>query len=228
MSETIKRDILPSNGFGVGDLWYRAARVGCGVELARVYMKKVSEVVIPKEVQYEQYTYEVTGIADCPFSCCKSLKSITIPNNITSIESCGFSGVFGGCSSLTSIIVQNGNPTYDSRNNCNAIIETRSNTLIAGCPTTNIPDSVTSIGYSAFNGCESLTSTTIPNSVKNIGKRAFYNCTGLTFITIPESVESIGDSAFAGCSSLTSVTIPDSVTSIGVDAFPKHTKIIRE
>ena len=227
MSEAIKRDILPSNGFGVGDLWYRAARVGNGVELARVYMKKVSEVVIAKEVQYEQYTYEVTRIADCPFSCCKSLKSITIPNNITSIESCGFSGVFGGCSSLTSIIVQNGNPTYDSRNNCNAIIETRSNTLIAGCPTTIIPNSVTSIGYSAFNGCESLTSIIIPNSIKNIGKRAFYR-TGLTFITIPNSVESIGDSAFAGCSSLTSVTIPNSVTSIGVDAFPKHTKIIRE
>ena len=82
-----------------------------------------------------------------------------------------------------------------------------------------IPDSVTSIGSSAFCHCRSLTSITIPNSVTSIGDSAFYNCTSLTSITIPDSVTSIGNSAFRLCSSLTSITIPNSVTSIGNSAF---------
>ena len=84
-----------------------------------------------------------------------------------------------------------------------------------------IPDSVTSIGSSAFRHCSSLTSITIPNSVKSIGDNAFYYCRSLTSITIPNSVTSIGDSAFYNCTSLTSITIPDSVTSIGNSAFSR-------
>ena len=82
-----------------------------------------------------------------------------------------------------------------------------------------IPDSVTSIGGSAFYGCTSLTSVTIPDSVTSIGSYAFFNCSSLTSITIPNSVTSIGGFAFKNCHSLTSVTIPDSVTSIGRAAF---------
>ena len=82
-----------------------------------------------------------------------------------------------------------------------------------------IPDSVTSIGSSAFEDCTSLTSVTIPDSVTSIGEGAFQYCTGLTSVTIPDSVTSIGEGAFAGCTGLTSVTIPDSVTSIGSGAF---------
>ena len=81
-----------------------------------------------------------------------------------------------------------------------------------------IPDSVTSIGYAAFSYCRSLTSITIPDSVTSIGSQAFYNCTSLTSITIPDGVTSIGDSAFSNCG-LTSITIPGSVTSIGKFAF---------
>ncbi len=81
-----------------------------------------------------------------------------------------------------------------------------------------IPDSVTSIGYAAFSYCRSLTSITIPDSVTSIGSHAFYNCTSLTSITIPDGVTSIGDSAFSNCG-LTSITIPGSVTSIGKFAF---------
>ena len=82
-----------------------------------------------------------------------------------------------------------------------------------------IPDSVTSIGSSAFYDCDSLTSITIPDSVTSIGDDAFYDCDSLTSITIPDSVTSIGENAFSYCSSLTSITIPDSVTSIGDYAF---------
>ena len=82
-----------------------------------------------------------------------------------------------------------------------------------------IPNSVTSIGNSAFYDFDSLTNITIPNSVTSIGGYAFYDCNSLTSITIPNSVTSIGDYAFNSCSSLTSVTIPESVTSIGFFAF---------
>ena len=143
------------------------------------------------------------------------LTSITIPESVTSIES----KAFHSCQSLTSIIVEKGNSVYDSRNNCNAIIEKESNTLIAGCKNTVIPNSVTDIGIDAFYECSGLTSITIPNSVTNIGSSSFYGCFELTQITIPNSVMCIGNSAFANCSCLTSITIPNSVTSIGIYAF---------
>lgn len=82
-----------------------------------------------------------------------------------------------------------------------------------------IPNSVTSIGHSAFSGCRGLTSISIPNGVTSIGDDTFFNCSSLTSITIPNSVTSIGKYAFCRCTGLTSVTIPNSVTSIGYDAF---------
>ena len=172
-------------------------------------------IVIPSSVDYNGTTYSVTRIGDWAFSYCYDLTGIEIPNSVTSIEYYAFSS----CSSLTSIVVDAGNSIYDSRNDCNAIIETASNTLIAGCQNTIIPNSVTSIGEHAFNGCKSLTSIEIPNSVTSIGNYAFEHCTSLTSIEIPNSVTSIGYAAFDGCTSLTSVVIGNSVTSIGNYAF---------
>ena len=157
----------------------------------------------------------VTAIGDCAFLDCPGLTSITIPNSVTSI---GYNA-FCWCRGLESIVVDPGNTKYDSRENCNAIIETESNTLLYGCQNTVIPNSVTSIGDNAFIGCDGLTSITIPNSVTSIGDWAFQCCYGLTSITIPNSVTAIGDGAFYSCSGLTSITIPNSVTSIESSAF---------
>ena len=157
----------------------------------------------------------VTSIGDRAFSSCTGLTSIAIPNSVTSIGEAALIG----CTGLTSVIVEEGNTIYDSRENCNAIIETATNTLIKGCQNTTIPNSVTSIGLDAFWGCEGLTSITIPNSVTEIGGGAFGECTGLTSIIIPNSVTSIGRYAFCECYGLTSVTIGNSVTSIGNWAF---------
>ena len=140
----------------------------------------------------------VTTIGEYAFQSCKRLTSITIPNSVTSI---GYRA-FSDCSGLTSIVVESGNTIYDSRNNCNAIIETATNTLKLGCNTTTIPNSVTSIGGSAFN-CSGPTSITIPNSVTSIGNEAFSGCSGLT-VTILSNELVIGKDAFGySCSSIT-------------------------
>ena len=145
----------------------------------------------------------VTRIGEYAFRVCSGLTSIEIPNSVTSIGRYAFEY----CSGLTSIVVENGNTVFDCRDNCNAIIETATNTLIGGCQNTIIPNSVTSIGESAFRGCSGLTSIEIPNNVTSIGDLAFDRCSGLTSVTIPNSVTSIGKNAFFGCSGLTSVTI---------------------
>ena len=173
----------------------------------------------------------VTSVGTRAFSGCSELTSLTVPASVTNIED----WAFYGCTNLTDIKVDDANSVYDSRGNCNAIIDSNSNSLILGFKTTVIPDSVTSIAARAFNGCAGLTGITIPEGVTGIGDRAFSGCTGLTEITIPGSVnkldnwlttatldsgvKSIGDRAFQGCKELTSITIPYSVESIGGHAF---------
>ena len=157
----------------------------------------------------------VTAIGDYAFLGCTGLTSFTIPTSVTAIGDYAFSD----CSGLASIKVEAGNTAYDSRENCNAIIETASNTLVAGCMNTTIPNSVTAIGDGAFLGCTGLASISIPASVTTIGNRAFYGCTSLTSINIPSSVTTIGYKAFLDCTGLKSISIPASVTKIGDYAF---------
>ena len=156
----------------------------------------------------------VTEIGNEAFRGCSNLASVDIPNFVNSIGD----HAFEDCSGLSSISVASGNTKYDSRNNCNAIIETASNTLIGGCKNTIIPNSVSSIAGSAFSG-SGLTTVTIPNSVTSIGHYAFNGCSALSSVSIPNSVTSIGKGIFAGCSALSSVSIPNSVTSTGEGTF---------
>ncbi len=155
----------------------------------------------------------MTSIGDWAFSGCYGLTEITIPDSVTNI---GYM-VFEGCSNITDIIVEEGNLKYDSRENCNAIIETDSNTLIFGNENSFIPNGVASIGDCAFQGCSRITNIVIPDTVTHIGYNAFAYC-GLTGITIPNSVTSIDEGAFYHCK-LTNITIPKSVTSIGNRVF---------
>ena len=160
----------------------------------------------------------VTSIDEAAFCCCNNLTSINIPNSVTSIGDFAFSM----CSRLESINVDTLNKNYMSENG--VLFNKAKETLIAypgGKTTTTyaIPNSVTSIGDSAFDECDNLTSINIPNSVTSIGDSAFDWCYNLTNINIPNSVTSIGDFAFIGCYGLTNINIPNSVTSIGRGAF---------
>ena len=163
---------------------------------------KIANVTLPNSV---------IRIGDYAFKDCDGLTSITIPNSVTNIGD----GVLRYCDSLTKIKVDENNIKYDSRNNCNAIIETATNTLMMGCNSTVIPDSIISIGDYAFVECDGLTSITIPNSVTRIGYYAFNRCDGLTSITISNSVTHIENYAFAYCYNLTRITIPGDIVSVG-------------
>lgn len=143
----------------------------------------------------------VTSIGDYAFGYCTGLTSVTIGNSVTSIGSCAFQY----CTGLTNISVDSNNAKYDSRESCNAIIETKTNTLVVGCKNTTIPNSVVNIKTGAFYGCSSLTSIEIPNSVTTIEGAAFQSCTGLTNVVIGNGVTRIGTYAFLGCYELKTV-----------------------
>ena len=214
------------------DLTYTARVVGC--EDTEI----IENVDIPETVTYDGHDFSVTCIASNAFKDCTKLTSINIPNSVTVIQIEAFWGctgltsitipnrvkvigdtAFSGCNNLTSIEVAEGNPIFDSRENCNAIIETAKNKLVYGCKNSTIPNSVTTIGHYAFGSCKGLTSITIPNSVTNIEYTAFTGCSSLSSIIIGDHVENIGKMAFAGCSSITSLIIPNSVTTIEEEAF---------
>lgn len=129
------------------------------------------------------------------FQGCTGLTELTLPKSVKSIGD----GAFADCSGLEKITVESGNSRYDSRDNCNSIIDKKTNTLIAGCKNSVIPNSVKSIGRCAFQGCTGLTELTLPNCVRVVEACAFAYCSGLTELTLPNSVTRIGNHAFRNC-----------------------------
>ena len=173
-----------------------------GTAEIRGYSGNATNLTIPSKIG----GYTVTKLSGYKaFENCTNLKSVTIPNGVTSI---GY-GVFMNCTSLTSVTIPNSVTS----------ISTNAFQYCSSLTNIKIPDGVKSIGEFAFYGCSNLTSITIPNGVKSIGRSTFYACIRLTNITIGSSVTSIGDYAFSGCESLKNITIGNSVTSIGESAF---------
>ena len=175
-----KNSVIPNSVTSIGD----CAFYGC---------TGLTKLTLPNSV---------TSIGDGAFSGCSGLTELTLPNSVTRIGDCAFYGctgltelilpnsvssigdiAFTYCSGLEKITVESGNSCYDSRDNCNSIIDTEFNTLIVGCKNSVIPNSVTSIGYYAFYGCSGLTELTLPDSVASIGDGAFICCSDLSKIT---------------------------------------------
>ena len=188
------------------------------------YNGSVTDVDIPAEIN----GVKVIGIGDGAFDSCYSLKSVTIPEGVTTIGSAAFydcdnltsinfpqsiteigSAAFYFCRGLTSITIPEGVTTISawSFGHCH------------GLESITIPEGVTTIEDSAFFSCESLTSVTIPVGVTSIGNAAFSWCRFMTDVTIPEGVRTIGDHAFSYCYSLRNAAIPEGVTAIGSSAF---------
>lgn len=202
---------------------------------------------------------DVQSIEDRAFEGCSSLKTITIPKYVSEMGSYVFSGctnlesirisasvskigsrMFAGCPNLKSIVVEEGNKKYDSRENCNAIVETATNTLVCGTENSTIPSTITAIGssafaetglknfvipegvtsiqYGAFENCQNLKSVTLPQSLKKLEYRVFAK-SGLTSVVIPEGITRLPDGTFTECQNLETVTLPTTLEAIENNAF---------
>ncbi len=197
---------------------------------------------IPESVVHGGTTYVVECIDWNAFLNCE-LTSITIPNTVKSIRDGAFynttiasgnlyipasvstieTAAFVGCRPLVNVQVDESNPVYDSRDNCNAIIETATNTLVSGFECSTIPPTVTAIGDNAFGGSlyalgAPLTRIDLSDQVTTIGDYAFYFCGNLKTATLGNSLTSIGNYAFLG-TVLRDVVLPGSLLTIGNSAF---------
>ena len=167
--------------------------------------KSLVEITIPDTV---------TKIEKGAFTYCENLKKIYIPAKVTSINA-----PFNACNNLTEIVVNEENQFYDSRENCNAIIERATNMIIAGCKTSIIPKSVTKIGNHAFCGLESLVDFEVPEGITELCSSAFFCCSNLKTIKLPKSLVKIEADVFGFCRELKKIQLPLNIEEIHMSAF---------
>lgn len=153
-------------------------------------------------------------IKEGAFANCYNIQKIHIPASVTEI----YENPFWFCP-LQTITVDKSNPVYDSRNNCNAVIETSANRLVIGNESGTIPAGITIIGAYAFAGNGDMASVIIPEGVERIEACAFYGRWNLASVTLPQSLTELENDVFRYCSNLKSISIPESVTSIGSECF---------
>lgn len=153
---------------------------GCS-NLISINIPKTIEMIGWNQHDYYWGDEDIPYIGEGAFLNCSSLEKIIIPESVNSI----LNNAFEGCIMLRKIKVDVNNKTYDSRDDCNAIIETGTNRLILGCLSTIIPNTVTEIADFAFRDCNGLKSITIPESVVKINRSAFNGCSGLSSINVP-------------------------------------------
>jgi len=164
------------------------------------------EVILPQTI---------STIGNWSFHFCSDLKSILIPSNVATIGPIAFYGCYG----LESIKVSEGNSVFDSRDNCNAIIETATNKLRVGCKNTTILDGIVTIGAGAFLDCPFTTNIQFPSSLKTIEQSAFMGSSGLTSLDFNEGLESIDMYAFTYNYDIENIKFPSTLKSLGFDAF---------
>lgn len=187
----------------IKDIIYKTNESEMTAEVVRLNDESATHFEVEEKVKYGSKEYTVTKIALTTLCLCTDITTVCIPKTITMIDD----GTFIDCGSIKSISVDPANPVYDSRNNCNAIIETATEKLIAGCATTVIPDTMKTIGDSAFYNTHRLTSITLPPSVSRVERSAFSHCSLLSEVYIPATVTSIGKEAFAACENIAKITV---------------------
>lgn len=157
----------------------------------------------------------VSSIGLCAINGCNGLTSLVIPKSVTVIEKDNFEL----CEQLASLVVEQGNPMFDSRENCNAIIVTATDTLVHGCNGSTIPDSIEVIADYAFSQRRNLSSISIPDSVVYIGEFAFLGCFSLESEIALQGIRQVTRSCFDGCSNLKKITIGSGIEAIESSAF---------
>lgn len=189
-----------------------------------------SEISIPSYARIiGQYAFEgnsslisfdagnyITTIEDNAFKYCSNLEYFKLGPSASTFSAIALAY----CDNLSTLIVDENNVTYDSRDNSNCVIRTSDNTLIRACKTTVIPETIDYIGGYAYGYLNNLTSVVIPDSVSSIESYAFYYCEDLNEITIGSGLTSLGSSSVFGYTSLKKITCySESEPSVSSDTF---------
>ena len=203
----------------INNVVYTINTMSGDAKVVRVTDNLLNEYPIQETVEYDGKKFPVTSIGEGAFSLCHKMESLVIPSSVVDIALPIFSTYsLYPDRMLSSIVVAPDNPKYDSRNGCNALIETATNILLLGSSKTVVPNTVTVIAKHAFWGLEGLKKFSLPNSVKEICDSAFVGTKNLTTFMFPDSLSLIGDYAFL-YSGLTNIKLPNSLRHIGEAAF---------